>query len=243
MASENQFAQMLEVLGWSDTRAAFSLEVDAARVAQWRSGARTTPSATLKRLQAIVDIHTGGETSSAEWERTTSNNYRNTVDNPHDNWHGDDVHRAQAEAEQRERDLRERELEAERARTRAHAADRGAIPEEPAPEAADPSPEISLSEGERDLVARLVALRESYKELAGAYTELRALYQRQTGAAPPPLYGAHDVLGVAPDATWDEIREAYKARSRDNHPDRGGDLDEMQTLSAAYAELKVLFGR
>ncbi len=240
MSEQNQFARMLAELGWSDTRAAFSLEVEPERVARWRTGERAAPSATLKRLQTIVDIHTVGETTD-EWNRTTSNDYRNTVDNPHDNWHGDDVHRAQAKAEQREREQRESEAEAERARAHARAADLGASPEEPTPNAAPGA--LELSETERELVARLVALRESYKELAGAYTELRGLYQHKTGAAPPPLYGAHDVLGVAPDATWDEVREVYRARSRDSHPDRGGDLDRMQELSAAYAELKILFGR
>ena len=236
MAEENEFARMLRVLDWSDGRASASLEVEPERIARWRSGQVSAPSEMIRTLQKLMDIHTPGETASNEWSRTTSSAYRNTVDNPHDNWHGDDVHRAQAAAERRERESRAREEAAERDRTRARAADRAAA-EEPAPQV------VPSSSSEEDLLARLVALRESYKELSGAYSDLRTLYARDTGNSPPTLFRPHDVLNVRPDASWEDVRDAYKVRSRANHPDKGGDLAVMQELSEAYAELKALFGR
>jgi hypothetical protein len=50
---------------------------------------------------------------------------------------------------------------------------------------------------------------------------------------PPP----HVVLGVAPDATQDEIRKAFRALALETHPDRGGDRDAWHQLKAAYAKL------
>jgi DnaJ domain len=46
------------------------------------------------------------------------------------------------------------------------------------------------------------------------------------------------VLGVGPDATLDEIREAYRAKSKKHHPDLGGDEWAFRMVTRAYEVLK-----
>ena len=43
----------------------------------------------------------------------------------------------------------------------------------------------------------------------------------------------YKTLGVEPDATEDEIKQAYRARARQTHPDTGGDVDEFKLVSLA----------
>ncbi|MDF8265169.1 J domain-containing protein [Luteipulveratus flavus] len=48
----------------------------------------------------------------------------------------------------------------------------------------------------------------------------------------------YDVLGVAPDATESELRQAYRRQMRDAHPDRdGGDVVRTQELHRAWEAL------
>ncbi|MFB6071342.1 MAG: ferredoxin Fer [Halobacterium sp.] len=44
----------------------------------------------------------------------------------------------------------------------------------------------------------------------------------------------HEILGVDPDADDDDIREAYRRRVVETHPDQGGSLEEFQRVRAAY---------
>jgi curved DNA-binding protein CbpA len=48
----------------------------------------------------------------------------------------------------------------------------------------------------------------------------------------------YEVLGVARSATADQVRAAYRAAARDNHPDAGGDADRMQAVNAAWRVLR-----
>ncbi|HKH05452.1 MAG TPA: J domain-containing protein [Acidimicrobiales bacterium] len=48
----------------------------------------------------------------------------------------------------------------------------------------------------------------------------------------------YDVLGVARTATADQLRAAYRSRARENHPDAGGDPDQMRQLNAAWRVLR-----
>lgn len=67
--------------------------------------------------------------------------------------------------------------------------------------------------------------------------------------ANPP---AHEILGVAADAPWDQIQQAYREKIKQYHPDRLSHLgEEFSTLAnekfleiqAAYRELKIRHGR
>ena len=44
----------------------------------------------------------------------------------------------------------------------------------------------------------------------------------------------YDVLGVAADASPEEVRAAYRLAARDHHPDAGGDPGRMRDLNAAW---------
>jgi ferredoxin len=47
-----------------------------------------------------------------------------------------------------------------------------------------------------------------------------------------------DVLSVDPDADPEAIKEAYRERVKDAHPDHGGSAREFQLVRAAYEEIK-----
>jgi hypothetical protein len=49
----------------------------------------------------------------------------------------------------------------------------------------------------------------------------------------------HSILGVAPGATEDKIREAYLAKSKKYHPDVGGDEWAFVLVARAYESLKA----
>lgn len=46
---------------------------------------------------------------------------------------------------------------------------------------------------------------------------------------------AYAVLGVSPSASQAEIREAYRAKIKEVHPDQGGDPEAFQRVKDAYA--------
>lgn len=48
----------------------------------------------------------------------------------------------------------------------------------------------------------------------------------------------HAVLGVAPGATPDEVRAAWRSVARATHPDHGGDPAAFATAAAAYDHLR-----
>ncbi len=47
------------------------------------------------------------------------------------------------------------------------------------------------------------------------------------------------ILGIGPDASLEEIHEAYRAKSKKHHPDRGGDEWAFRMVARAYEVLKT----
>lgn len=47
----------------------------------------------------------------------------------------------------------------------------------------------------------------------------------------------YDTLGIPPTASIKQIKDAYRRRARETHPDTGGDGDVFSTVSRAYAIL------
>ena len=47
----------------------------------------------------------------------------------------------------------------------------------------------------------------------------------------------YQLLGITPSATQTEIREAYRRKAKQHHPDKGGDPDMMRALTEAYQRL------
>jgi hypothetical protein len=53
-----------------------------------------------------------------------------------------------------------------------------------------------------------------------------------------PVQRAYEQLGISPDATATEVRDAYRSRAKETHPDRGGSSEEFKQLQEAYATAK-----
>ncbi len=74
---------------------------------------------------------------------------------------------------------------------------------------------------------------------AGSYRQ-SAFYQSRDaalGEATEPRLAAYEALGIGPPCTVGEIKEAYRRRAREAHPDRGGNPDDFRAIEAAYRRL------
>lgn len=58
------------------------------------------------------------------------------------------------------------------------------------------------------------------------------------GTGGPTAAAAYRTLGLERDADQDAIREAYRERIKEAHPDRGGDEAEFQRIKRAYERLR-----
>ncbi len=45
---------------------------------------------------------------------------------------------------------------------------------------------------------------------------------------------SHEILGVDPDADEEEIKQAFRKKALETHPDKGGDPDEFKKVREAY---------
>ncbi len=55
--------------------------------------------------------------------------------------------------------------------------------------------------------------------------------------------GGYKILGVAPDASWDDIKLAYRRRAAQEHPDKGGRAEDFLAIQQAYEDLRLLYKR
>jgi DnaJ family protein A protein 2 len=46
--------------------------------------------------------------------------------------------------------------------------------------------------------------------------------------------GLYDALGVAKDATMDQIKKAFRKLAVKHHPDKGGDVEKFKIIQGAY---------
>lgn len=53
----------------------------------------------------------------------------------------------------------------------------------------------------------------------------------------------YEILGVDKDASYDDIKKAYRSLAQKNHPDHGGDEDEFVRIKLAYETLSDPFKR
>lgn len=74
------------------------------------------------------------------------------------------------------------------------------------------------------------AQRQREEMFARMFEQLLDRQLQQLGHQPQ----ARQVLGVAPDATADEIKQAYRQLARQHHPDAGGDPEQFHRIQQAY---------
>jgi DnaJ-domain-containing protein 1 len=49
-----------------------------------------------------------------------------------------------------------------------------------------------------------------------------------------------DVLGLGPDATFQDVRKQHRRMAMKHHPDRGGDAAKFREIQTAYENLRAL---
>jgi len=99
-----------------------------------------------------------------------------------------------------------------------------------------------------DIVVIAICLAIGYKFVASMMSKSEPVEESRR-PEPPNLFQRqppwHDVLGVAPDATHEQIVTAYRARMSEYHPDKvaslGPDIralaeQKAKEINAAYAE-------
>jgi hypothetical protein len=69
----------------------------------------------------------------------------------------------------------------------------------------------------------------------GGATARGSAWRSSSGADPDEIRTSFAVLGLAPGASWDEVRSAYRQRVKEVHPDHGGDEESFHRVQEAYA--------
>ena len=87
---------------------------------------------------------------------------------------------------------------------------------------------------------RWETIRENMQEVAKTIEALRGIERWGSGSmveqaftgfvSLPPPRSPHDVLGVRPGATREEIDAAFRQKAKTAHPDNGGSVAAMQEL-------------
>ena len=104
--------------------------------------------------------------------------------------------------------------------------------------------ECGAFDGKNGPERNLCAIREAVRgvrlaDQRGIGQVLVGVTQLLSLPAAPEATGAHAVLGVSPTDTQETIRQAYRRRVKETHPDQGGDPAEFLQVQAAGRELGV----
>lgn len=78
-----------------------------------------------------------------------------------------------------------------------------------------------------------------------AKTEEPQAEEPKTEAKSPELIQKENALkelGLTGNPSWEEVKRAFKKESLLNHPDKGGSVESMQAINAAYDQLKDIYG-
>lgn len=83
------------------------------------------------------------------------------------------------------------------------------------------------------------------EEKAQAETDARAERERARASARPRDLGGDDwaACGTDRSASWVEAQASFRRLALRLHPDRGGDLRQMQDLNAAWDRLRSFYGK
>ena len=77
-----------------------------------------------------------------------------------------------------------------------------------------------------------------FQDEAGVKVQYRvflAIYKRHQKTVKTNEYS--EILGVNPDATDEEVKKAYRQKSKIHHPDRGGNMQDFLKIQEAYENL------
>jgi len=66
--------------------------------------------------------------------------------------------------------------------------------------------------------------------------QIKALSGTEVGLDP------FEILGIKSDATKDEVKQAFRKKAWDAHPDRGGSNEEMMKVNAAFEAISRVRG-
>ena len=81
-------------------------------------------------------------------------------------------------------------------------------------------------------------------------TNLDAMYQqmgkiisdREKVRKNRPSISPYSILGIQENASEKEVKEAYRQKAREHHPDRGGDPNKFKIIQMAYELIKRQHG-
>lgn len=74
---------------------------------------------------------------------------------------------------------------------------------------------------------------DSYEKIMDYYNQINQIINKNMGKY-------HDILGVNPGATEEDIKKAYRKKAMEAHPDKGGSEEEFQKINEAY---EILTGK
>lgn len=71
-------------------------------------------------------------------------------------------------------------------------------------------------------------------EMPGTHLGTRLPFDTPTPTTATPTPSPYEILGVTPDASTEELTDAYRNRIKDVHPDHGGDEESFRRVREAY---------